>query len=106
MGSVGLRLSRLADQADTKLWHHQRLLQSGLPLYAHIRHGPIEFGKDIVALLHREIAKIIAVPQMKNRLATLGFEPVVSTPEEFGTEIGIEIERWGNVIRAAQIKAQ
>ena len=28
-----------------------RLLQSGLPLYAHIRHGPIEYGKDIVALL-------------------------------------------------------
>jgi hypothetical protein len=28
-----------------------RLLQSGLPFYAHIRHGPIEYGKDIVALL-------------------------------------------------------
>jgi tripartite-type tricarboxylate transporter receptor subunit TctC len=67
---------------------------------------PAGTPKEIIALLHREIAKIIAVPQMKNRLATLGFEPVVSTPEEFGKEIGIEIERWGNVIRAAHIKAQ
>jgi hypothetical protein len=28
-----------------------RLLQSGLPLYAHVRHGPLEYGKDISALL-------------------------------------------------------
>jgi tripartite-type tricarboxylate transporter receptor subunit TctC len=59
-----------------------------------------------VTLLHREIAKIIAVAEMKERLATLGFEPVVSTPEEFGNQIRNEIERWGNVIRAANIKAQ
>jgi tripartite-type tricarboxylate transporter receptor subunit TctC len=37
-------------------------------------------------------------------LATLGFEPVVSTPQEFGAQIRAEIERWGNVIRAANIK--
>ena len=43
---------------------------------------------------------------MKQRLATLGFEPVVSTPEEFTKQIAIEIEKWGNVIRAANIKAQ
>jgi tripartite-type tricarboxylate transporter receptor subunit TctC len=37
-------------------------------------------------------------------LATLGFEPVASTPQEFGAQIRAEIERWGNVIRAANIK--
>ena len=40
----------------------------------------------------------------KSGLATLGFEPVVSTPQEFGAQIRAEIERWGNVIRAANIK--
>jgi tripartite-type tricarboxylate transporter receptor subunit TctC len=66
---------------------------------------PTGTPKEIVGLLHREIARIIVVPETKERLATLGFEPVGSTPEEFGNQITIEIERWGNVIRAAHIKA-
>jgi hypothetical protein len=33
-----------------------------------------------------------------------GVEPVVSTPQEFGAQISAEIERWGNVIRATNIK--
>jgi tripartite-type tricarboxylate transporter receptor subunit TctC len=37
---------------------------------------------------------------MKDRLATLGYEPVASTPEEFATQIKIELEAWGKVIRA------
>jgi tripartite-type tricarboxylate transporter receptor subunit TctC len=67
---------------------------------------PAGTPKDIVALLHRETAKIIALPDVKERLAALGFEPVVSTPEEFGKHINAEIELWGKVIRAANIKAQ
>jgi tripartite-type tricarboxylate transporter receptor subunit TctC len=67
---------------------------------------PAETPKEIVALLHREIAGIIALPDMKERLATLGFEPVVSTPAEFASQIRLEIETWAKVIRAAKIKAQ
>jgi tripartite-type tricarboxylate transporter receptor subunit TctC len=67
---------------------------------------PAGTPKEIITLLHREIAKIIALPDMKERLATLGFEPVVSTPEDFGRQISAEIEFWGKVIRAANIKAQ
>jgi len=43
---------------------------------------------------------------MKERLATPGFEPVVSTPDEFAGRNNDEIETWGNVIRAAHIKGQ
>jgi tripartite-type tricarboxylate transporter receptor subunit TctC len=67
---------------------------------------PAGTPRAIAALLHREIARIIAVPDMKERLATLGFEPVVSTPEEFDAQIRAEIKRWGDVIRAANIKGQ
>src|SRR5713226_1149435 len=67
---------------------------------------PAGTPKEIITLLHREIAKIIALPDMRERLATLGFEPVVSTPEEFAKQIKIEIETWTKVIRAANIKAQ
>jgi tripartite-type tricarboxylate transporter receptor subunit TctC len=67
---------------------------------------PAGTPKDIVALLYREIASIIEPPDMKQRLATLGFEPVVSTPREFAVQIRDEIETWGKVIRAANIKGQ
>jgi tripartite-type tricarboxylate transporter receptor subunit TctC len=67
---------------------------------------PAGTPKDVIALLHHETAKIIALPDIKERLATLGFESVVSTPEEFGRQISAEIELWGKVIRAANIKAQ
>jgi tripartite-type tricarboxylate transporter receptor subunit TctC len=40
------------------------------------------------------------------RLATLGYEPVASTPEEFAQVIQVEIETWGKAIRAANIKMQ
>jgi hypothetical protein len=37
---------------------------------------------------------------------TLGFEPVVSTPDAFSGQIKEEIETWGNMIRTAHIKGQ
>jgi tripartite-type tricarboxylate transporter receptor subunit TctC len=62
--------------------------------------------RDIIDLLQREIAKIIAEPDMKARLAELGYDPVASTPEEFAARIKREIATWGKVIRDANIKAQ
>ncbi len=67
---------------------------------------PAGTSKEIVALLNREIAKILALPDMKERLATLGCDTVASTPEEFAQRIRTEIETWGKVIRAANIKVQ
>jgi tripartite-type tricarboxylate transporter receptor subunit TctC len=65
---------------------------------------PAETPKEIVGVLYREIAKVMALPEMKERLAALGFEPVVSAPDQFGRRIGAEIETWGRVIRAANIR--
>ena len=57
-------------------------------------------------LLNREIVTIISQPDMRERLVTLGYDPVAGTPEEFAQRIKIEIGTWGKVIRAANIKAQ
>jgi tripartite-type tricarboxylate transporter receptor subunit TctC len=62
--------------------------------------------KEIIASVHREIVKILALPDMKEQLATLGFDVVASTPEEFAHRIKVEIEVWGKVIRAANIKQE
>jgi tripartite-type tricarboxylate transporter receptor subunit TctC len=67
---------------------------------------PARTPRDIVTLLHRELVKIIALPDMKERLSTIGFDTVGSTPEEFATRIKVEIETWGKVIRAGNIKPQ
>jgi tripartite-type tricarboxylate transporter receptor subunit TctC len=61
---------------------------------------------DIVTLLHRESANILAQPDTKERLATLGYDVVASTPEEFASRITTEIDMWAKVIRAANIKAE
>jgi tripartite-type tricarboxylate transporter receptor subunit TctC len=66
---------------------------------------PAGTPKEIVALLNREIVKAMALPDVKERLATLGFDSIASTPEEFGARIRTDTEKWGKVIRAANIKA-
>jgi hypothetical protein len=43
---------------------------------------------------------------VKERLASIGFEAVGSTPEDFSTQIKIEFEKWGRVIRAGNIKPE
>jgi tripartite-type tricarboxylate transporter receptor subunit TctC len=47
----------------------------------------------------------LADPKMKARLADLGGVPMPMTPAEFGKFIVDETEKWGKVIRAANIKA-
>ncbi len=66
---------------------------------------PAGTPKEIVALLNREIVKAMALPDVKERLATLGFDSIASTPEEFGARIRTDTEKWAKVIRAANIKA-
>jgi tripartite-type tricarboxylate transporter receptor subunit TctC len=67
---------------------------------------PARTPKEIITLLHREIVKLIALPDMKERLAMLGFEPVGNTPEECAAQFKTEIAKWAKVIREAGIKAQ
>jgi tripartite-type tricarboxylate transporter receptor subunit TctC len=68
---------------------------------------PAGTPKEIIALLNREIAEIVALPDIREQLATLGFELVTTaTSVEFAVRIKAETEKWGNVIRAAKIKHQ
>ena len=48
---------------------------------------------------------MVAEPDVKQRLETLGFVPVANSPEEFGERIKTEIARWGKVVRDANIGA-
>ena len=65
---------------------------------------PAGTPNEIISLLHREMVTILALPDVKERLPSLGFEVVANTPGEFATQIKAEIESWAKVIRAANIK--
>jgi tripartite-type tricarboxylate transporter receptor subunit TctC len=65
---------------------------------------PAGTPKEIIALLHREIVAAIARPEMKERLATLGYASVASSPAESAAQFSAEMAKWSKVIRAAGIK--
>ncbi len=61
---------------------------------------------EIISVLHREIVAVITEPETKARLIGLGYEPVASTPDEFGRLIGTELQLWKDVVRRANIRSQ
>ncbi|HKF11289.1 MAG TPA: tripartite tricarboxylate transporter substrate binding protein [Xanthobacteraceae bacterium] len=66
--------------------------------------APAGTPKEIVDQLYREIDKILARPEVKERLAAIGFAVTASSPEEFQAQIKSETARWAKVIRDANIK--
>jgi tripartite-type tricarboxylate transporter receptor subunit TctC len=67
---------------------------------------PAGTPKDIIALLNREIAKAVAAPDMKQRLAVLGYEAVSSSPEDCAALFTSEAAKWTKVIRDSGIKGE
>jgi tripartite-type tricarboxylate transporter receptor subunit TctC len=67
---------------------------------------PAGTPSDIVTLLNREIVDVVASPDMEERWAALGFESVGNPPKEFADRIAVELDKWGRVIRLANIKGQ
>ena len=66
--------------------------------------APAGTPKDIVDQLYREIEKILARPEVRERLAAIGFGVSISSPEEFQVQLKAEAARWAKVIRDANIK--
>ena len=61
---------------------------------------------EIVDKLNTEVNAALADPKMKARLADLGGDMLAYSPADFGKLIADETEKWGKVIRAANIKAE
>lgn len=66
--------------------------------------APAATPKTIIARLQREIAAIVAMPDIAEKLAALGDEPVANSPDQFADYLKSEIARWGDVIRKANLK--
>ena len=59
----------------------------------------------IVKKLRDEVARVVHLPDIRERLATLGVDPVGNTSEEFRRIVAADIARWTSVAKAANIKA-
>ncbi len=66
---------------------------------------PAATPAEIVARLHAESAKVLRMPDVVERLAGQGAEPVGNTPAEFSVFIRTEIDKWGKLVRTAGMKA-
>ena len=67
---------------------------------------PAKTPPAVVEKLHAEMEKIGAMPEVRQRLEAIGFNPVISTPAEFGARIKEEMERWGKVVKAANLRIE
>ena len=63
-----------------------------------------ETRNAIIKLLNDEISRIMQLPEIQEKLITLGLEPATSTPQEFRKIIQSEIAKWAQVIKNAGIK--
>jgi len=68
--------------------------------------APKNTPTDIIDRLNKEINAALADPKIKARLADLGAVPMPMTPAEFGKFIAAETEKWGKVIKAANIQPE
>ncbi len=67
--------------------------------------APAGTSKEIIARLHAETIKVMALPDVKDRLANAGFEVVTSNPEQFAAFTRSEIQKWGKIVKATGLKA-
>ena len=66
---------------------------------------PNETPAEIIDRLNREVNAALDDPKMRTRLVDLGGTLFAGSPADFGKLIADETEKWGKVIRAANIKA-
>ena len=67
---------------------------------------PSATPKEVVSRLNAESMKALATADVKQRLDNAGFEPIGTTPEQFGAYIRSETEKWGKVVRAAGVRVE
>jgi len=103
LATTGLKRSAVMPDVPT-------VNESGVPGYeATIWLGimaPKGTPKDIVDRLNAEIEKIIASPAIREAWAKQGAVPMTMTPDQFGTFLRGDIDKWAKVIKAAGIKMQ
>jgi tripartite-type tricarboxylate transporter receptor subunit TctC len=84
------------------------IAEAGVPGYeASAWYGlmvPARTPPEIISRLHAESVKALNRPDVKERFGATDFEPIGSTPEQFGAHIRSEIEKWGKIVKASGLR--
>ena len=82
---------------------------SGLPGYEAVSWyalmAPAGTPREVIEKIHSDTAKTLQLPEVRERLAGMGAEPSGESPTDLAKRIKIEYDRWGEVVRKANIKA-
>ena len=68
--------------------------------------APAKTPREVVERLQKDIAAVLAEPEIRSRYATLGIEPVGNTPAQFTEQIRADLGRWQKVVRQANIRIE
>lgn len=68
--------------------------------------APAGVPKAVVTKLNAELVRIVKLPDVREKMAAQGADPMTNSPEEFGAWFKSEIAQWGKVIADAQIKVE
>jgi tripartite-type tricarboxylate transporter receptor subunit TctC len=60
--------------------------------------------KELIDRWHKEVVRIVALPDIQERLLKLGFDPIANSPAEFATRIKSEAIKWDKVAKDANIR--
>ena len=68
--------------------------------------APAKTPEPIIARMQKEVARVVHLPEVKQKLLEQSADPVGSSPEELGRVVRTELKRWAEVIREAGIKLE
>lgn len=96
------RRSRLVPEVPT-------VAEAGVPQAEYVLSvglvGPAGIPGPVVKRLNESVTKVLALPDVRQRLAALGFDAEPSTPEAYGQVIAAEVERFGKLVRQVGLKS-
>jgi tripartite-type tricarboxylate transporter receptor subunit TctC len=100
---LGPKRSPLLPQTPT-------VAQSGVPGYELTNWFglavPAATPRELIARLHADVAKVLAQPEVREKLQGMGADAIGSRPEEFAAFMRAETAKWARVIREANIRAE
>jgi tripartite-type tricarboxylate transporter receptor subunit TctC len=114
MGSLksgGLRALAVAGPARSSLFPDvPTVSEAGLPGFEAVLHygllAPAGTPKEIVARLNKELRALVDAPEVRERIAAEGGDPLASTPAEYAADIDREEAKWSALIRKLNLKVE
>jgi tripartite-type tricarboxylate transporter receptor subunit TctC len=103
LGQTGAKRSPAAPDVPT-------IAEQGVPGYDVMSwfamFAPAGTPKDVIGRIHAEAMRVFKLPDVQEKLKTLGLDPVLSTPEELAKYQEAEVVKWARVVKDSGAKAE